>query len=253
MTNTLAIVCITLLLVIFVVALIVNKPWREQLLIKFRGRTEQLARNDAATPEGAADYYNNAIREKENLYSNANRSYTEIAGKLEETEKEEYLLRKELMKIDKQINDCLDQNLEDEARQYAVRKVTTTEKIEILNETLEELRKAKVQQEEIRDAIKAELDDLKAEKERTIYRMEADQQIIRLHEGMNTEASTSESDRMLERVREGAKKTRERAAGSQAAYETSAAAQNRRLEAAEREREVNDVLNNMKRQRGNRN
>ena len=80
--------------------------------------------------------------------------------------------------------------------------------------------------------------------------MEADQQIIRLHEGMNTEASTSESDRMLERVREGAKKTRERAAGSQIAYDTSATAQNRRLEAAEREREAQNVLDSFKRQRG---
>jgi len=241
---------IGVIIVLVVIALLLNKPMRQQLLIKFRGRTEQIARNDASTPEGAADYFNNAIREKENLYSSANRSYTEISGKLDETEKEQYLLKKELMKIDKQIGQCLDANDEDTARTYAMRKVTISEKIEILDETIVELRKAKEQQEEIRDAIKSELDALKEEKERTIYRLEADQQIIRLHEGMNTEASTSESDRMLERVREGAKKTRERAAGSQIAYDTSATAQNRRLEAAEREREAQNVLDSFKRQRG---
>lgn len=248
MTNTMFIIGVIIVLV--VIALSLNKPMRQQLLIKFRGRTEQIARNDASTPEGAADYFNNAIREKENLYSSANRSYTEISGKLDETEKEQYLLKKELMKIDKQIGECLDANDEDTARTYAMRKVTISEKIEILDETIVELRKAKEQQEEIRDAIKSELDALKEEKERTIYRLEADQQIIRLHEGMNTEASTSESDRMLERVREGAKKTRERAAGSQIAYDTSATAQNRRLEAAEREREAQNVLDSFKRQRG---
>lgn len=248
MTNTMFIIGVIIVLV--VIALLLNKPMRQQLLIKFRGRTEQIARNDASTPEGAADYFNNAIREKENLYSSANRSYTEISGKLDETEKEQYLLKKELMKIDKQIGECLDANDEDTARTYAMRKVTISEKIEILDETIIELRKAKEQQEEIRDAIKSELDALKEEKERTIYRLEADQQIIRLHEGMNTEASTSESDRMLERVREGAKKTRERAAGSQIAYDTSATAQNRRLEAAEREREAQNVLDSFKRQRG---
>lgn len=248
MTNTMFIIGVIIVLV--VIALLLNKPMRQQLLIKFRGRTEQIARNDASTPEGAADYFNNAIREKENLYSSANRSYTEISGKLDETEKEQYLLKKELMKIDKQIGQCLDANDEDTARTYAMRKVTISEKIEILDETIVELRKAKEQQEEIRDAIKSELDALKEEKERTIYRLEADQQIIRLHEGMNTEASTSESDRMLERVREGAKKTRERAAGSQIAYDTSATAQNRRLEAAEREREAQNVLDSFKRQRG---
>lgn len=248
MTNTMFIIGVIIVLV--VIALALNKPMRQQLLIKFRGRTEQIARNDASTPEGAADYFNNAIREKENLYGSANRSYTEISGKLDETEKEQYLLKKELMKIDKQISDCLDANDEDTARTYAMRKVTISEKIEILDETIVELRKAKEQQEEIRDAIKSELDALKEEKERTIYRLEADQQIIRLHEGMNTEASTSESDRMLERVREGAKKTHERAAGSQIAYDTSATAQNRRLEAAEREREAQNVLDSFKRQRG---
>lgn len=248
MTNTMFIIGVIIVLV--VIAFLLNKPMRQQLLIKFRGRTEQIARNDASTPEGAADYFNNAIREKENLYSSANRSYTEISGKLDETEKEQYLLKKELMKIDKQIGECLDANDEDTARTYAMRKVTISEKIEILDETIVELRKAKEQQEEIRDAIKSELDALKEEKERTIYRLEADQQIIRLHEGMNTEASTSESDRMLERVREGAKKTRERAAGSQIAYDTSATAQNRRLEAAEREREAQNVLDSFKRQRG---
>ena len=162
-----------------------------------------------------------------------------------------YHLKKELMKIDKSINDCLDANDENGARQYALRKITIQQKIDTLKDTIEEFKKAKAQQEEIRNAVKQELDELKEEKERTIYQMEADQQIIRLHEGMNTSASTSESDHMLERVREGAKKTRERAAGAQIAYDTSAQAQDRRLEAQSRNREADELLAEMKRRRGN--
>lgn len=56
---------------------------------------------------------------------------------------------------------------------------------------------------------------------------------------------------MLERVREGAKKTRERAAGAQIAYDTSAKAQDRRLEAQARNREADELLAEMKRKRGN--
>ena len=144
MTNTMFIIGVIIVLV--VIALLLNKPMRQQLLIKFRGRTEQIARNDASTPEGAADYFNNAIREKENLYSSANRSYTEISGKLDETEKEQYLLKKELMKIDKQIGECLDANDEDTARTYAMRKVTISEKIEILEEKQKSSRKKFVMQ-----------------------------------------------------------------------------------------------------------
>ena len=153
--------------------------------------------------------------------------------------------------IQKSINSCFDSGDEENARQYAMKKVTVQGKINTLKETIEEYKKAKEQQEEIRNAIKQELDELKEEKERTVYQMEADQQIISLHEGMNASASSSESDHMLERVREGAKKTRERAAGAQIAYDTSAKAQDRRLEAQAKNREADELLAEMKRKRGN--
>lgn len=155
------------------------------------------------------------------------------------------------MKIDKSINNCLDSGDDDTARQYAMKKITIQGKIETLKDTIEEYKKAKEQQNEIRSAIKQELDELKEEKERTVYQMEADQQIISLHEGMNASASTNESDRMLERVREGAKKTRERAAGAQIAYDTSTEAMDRRMETQERNRAADEVLAEMKRRRNN--
>lgn len=250
-TSNVVIFVIALLVVVAVVALIVNKTFLKQLIIKFKGRTEEIARNDASTPDGARDYFNNAIREKEILYGNAERSFTEIAGKLDEAEKEQYGLRKELMGIEKSINNALDADDEETARQYAMKKVTVQRKIDTLKETIEEYKKAKTQQEEIRSAIKQELDELKEEKERTVYQMEADQQIISLHEGMNAGASTNESDRMLERVREGAQRTRERAAGAQIAYDTSSEAMDRRMEAQARNREADDVLAEMKRRRNN--
>ena len=132
-----------------------------------------------------------------------------------------------------------------------MKKITVQGKIDTLKDTIEEYKKAKEQQNEIRSAIKQELDELKEEKERTVYQMEADQQIISLHEGMNASASTNESDRMLERVREGAKKTRERAAGAKIAYDTSTEAMDRRMEAQERNRAADDVLAEMKRRRSN--
>ena len=250
-TSNVIIFCLSVLVVVGIVTLILNKTFFKQLVIKFKGRTEEIARHDASTPDGARDYFNNAIREKENLYSRAEQSYTEIAGKLDETEKEQYDLKKELMKIDKSINNYLDSGDENTARQCAMKKITIQGKIDTLKDTIEEYKKAKDQQNEIRSAIKQELDELKEEKERTVYQMEADQQIISLHEGMNASASTNESDRMLERVREGAKKTRERAAGAQIAYDTSTEAMDRRMEAQERNRAADDVLAEMKRKRGN--
>ena len=80
--------------------------------------------------------------------------------------------------------------------------------------------------------------------------MEADSQIIELHQSMDSLSMNNESDRMLERVREGARKTKERADGSRIAYDSSAQAADRRLEASERERNARQILEEAKRQRG---
>ena len=43
-----------------------------------KGRTDEVMRQDAQTPEGAKDYYNAAIREKEEFYNRASVSYTHL-------------------------------------------------------------------------------------------------------------------------------------------------------------------------------
>lgn len=96
-----------------------------------------------------------------------------------------------------------------------------------------------------------DLQKLKEEKEQVLFQMEADSQIIELHQSMDNLNTNNESDRMLERVREGARKTRERAEGSRIAYDSSAQANERRLANSERERNARQILDDMKRQRGN--
>lgn len=250
-TSNFAIALMVATLLLIVAAMILNKRFFKQLVLKFRGRTDEVMTRNAGTPEGAADFYNTAIREKESLYARADQSYREISGKLDMAEKNLFGLKKEAFQIDRDINACLDAGRESDAKQYANRRITVDQKMKALNETIEEFKKAKAQQEEIRAAIKQELDELKEEKERTVYQLESDQQIIALHESMNASASSSESDHMLERVREGAKKQRERAAGAQIAYDSSAEAMNRRMENRSREQEAENLLAEMRRRRGN--
>ena len=250
-TSNFAIAVMFVLILLVIVALILNKRLFKQLLMKFRGRTDEVMTRNAGTPEGAADFYNAAIREKEALYARADQSFREISGKLDMAEKNLFSLKKEAFQIDRDIESCLDAGRETDAKQYANRRITVDQKMKALSETIEEFKKAKSQQEEIRAAIKQELDELKEEKERTVYQLESDQHIIALHESMNASASTSESDHMLERVREGAKKQRERAAGAQIAYDSSAEALNRRMENRTREQEADNLLAEIRRRRGN--
>ena len=239
------------IIAIVVIGLILFKTtFGKKLRVKMNGRTEEIFNKDATTVEGAKDYFNDAIRKKEDFYNKASASFAEISGKLDASEKDLYQANKDIMKINIQIGKCIDDGDEDTAMSYAMKKTTLESKTEILKETIEELKQAKNHQKEIRDQAAEDLQKLKEEKEITIYQMEADRQVIQLHESMDSLNMNNETERMLERVREGAKKTRERAEGSRIAYDTSAQAADRRLETSERERNARQIVEEMKRQRG---
>ena len=248
MTNFMFFVII--LIAVIILALLLNKPFRQQLLVKFRGRTDEMMRQDASTPEGAKDYYNAAIREKEDFYNKASATYAEISGKLDSTEKDLYQANKDIMKVTQQLNQCIDNNNDEDAMTYAMKKTTLENKVEVLKETIVEIKEAQKHQKEVRDQAASDLQKLREEKERVVFQLEADSQIIELHQSLDSIAANNESDRMLERVREGAKKARERAEGSRIAYETSSQAADRRLAREERDREARRMVEELKRQRG---
>lgn len=248
MTNLMYVIFVVLAFVLLVAFF--NTTFGKQLLVKLKGRTDEVMRQDASTLEGAEDYYNVAIREKEEFYNKASMTFAEISGKLDTAEKELYQSNKEIMRVNKQINDCLNQNNEELAMQYALKKTTLENKITVLRETIEEMKVAKKHQDEIRNQVSIDLQKLKEEKEQVLFQLEADSQIIELHQSMDNLNLNSESERMLERVREGVKKTRERAEGSRIAYDSSSQVNERRLEASERERNARQILDEMKRQRG---
>lgn len=249
MTNFMFII----LLIILIIALVMffNTAFGKQLKVKLRGRTDEIMRQDAATPEGARDYYNAIIREKEEFYNKASSTYAEISGKLDSSKKELYQSNKDIMKVTQQINLCLNDNDDDNAMQYAMKKATIENKINVLKDTIKEMEEAEAQQKQIRDQAAEELQKIKEEKEQVLFQMEADKQIIDLHATMDNLNMNNESERMLERVREGAKKTRERAEGSRIAYDSSSQAMERRLEESERERNARQILEQMKQQRNN--
>lgn len=247
MTNFMFIVLIAIVVILVVIFL--NSSFGKQLRVKLKGRTDEVMRQDASTPEGAKDYYNAAIRDKEEFYNKASTTYAEISGRLGSAEKDLYNANKEIMRITKEINACLDNNDENSAMQYAMKKETVENKIKVLKDTIEEMKQAKMHQEEIRNQASSDLQKLKEEKEQVLFQMEADSQIIELHQSMD--GMNNESERMLERVREGAKKTRQRAEGSRIAFNSSVQAQDMRLEASERERNARQTIEEMKRKRGN--
>ena len=203
MTNFMFIVIVVIVLAVVV---LFGTVFGKQLRVKMRGRTDEMMRQDAQTPEGAKDYYNAAIREKEEFYNRASVSFAEISGKRKATQDDLHQANKDIMQVTNNMNACIDGNKDDEAMQYARKKSTLENKINVLKDTLVEMKEAEAHQKEIMEQAAEELQRLREEKEQVIFQMEADSQIIELHQSMDSLSMNNESERMLERVREGAEK-----------------------------------------------
>lgn len=216
MNNTVFGICFLALVAVWVL-LIINRPFLKQLIVKFRGRTEEVMNKDAMTPEGAADYYNAAIQEKEENYRKANQFFVEITGKLDASEKDLYDVKKELARMDQDINNAIDAGKDDDALVFQMKKENLLVKADTLKTVIGELKDSKQHQQEVRDQLAKELEDLKQEKEK---------------------------------VRAGANKTREKASGSKIAYETSAGTIERKAEQSAREVEARKKIEELKQKRG---
>ena len=196
MTNFMFIVIVVIVLAVII---LFGTVFGKKLRVKMKGRTDEVMRQDAQTPEGARDYYNAAIREKEDFYNRASASFAEISGKRSAAENDLHKTRKEIMKVTNDMNACIDSNREDEAMQYARKKSTLESKINVLKDTVDEMKEVEAHQKEIMQQAAEELQKLKEEKEQVVFQMEADSQIIELHQSMDSLSMNNESDRAKER------------------------------------------------------
>lgn len=183
MTNFMFMVIVVIVLAVII---LFGTVFGKQLRVKMKGRTDEVMRQDAQTPEGAKDYYNAAIREKEEFYNRASTSFAEISGKRKAAQDDLRNANKEYMRVSKQMNDCIDGNNENEAMQYAMKKSTLENKINVLKDTIAEMKEAEAHQKDIMQQAADDLQRLKEEKEQVVFQMEADSQIIELHQSMDS-------------------------------------------------------------------
>lgn len=231
---------IVILLAVGGIGLAINKPFREQLTLKFRGRTEAIMAENASTPEGAEDVFNAAIQEKQDNYNQIYELYSEAEGHLKSVKDEKKKVIEDFNKAKNNMNRCIKEGNPDE-RYYAAQMVSLDEQIEIIKKEIEDTEADVAQKKELKEKAFNELQDLKNEKDVTIRQLKSDQ--ARLEAAKSLEGITnSETDRMIEKVREGAKKKNEMANGARISYENSAQAAEYRMQQRERESEIDRVL-----------
>ena len=83
----------------------------QQIKNRASGTVAEKIKDDAMTPEGAKARYNTAIRDKQEFYQKVTGTYTLVAGKLKAMEEDLQKTKKDILRVQTSINQCLDLSL----------------------------------------------------------------------------------------------------------------------------------------------
>lgn len=216
----------------------------KRLSLRAKGTADEALNQDASTPEGAKAYYNAAIEAKDDAWQKAVGTLGQMKGKAKTYEQQLRDFKKDRMKYDMSLRQCIDSGDDETARIYIGKIDDLDDKIEIVKTALSELNDNIAIQEENADALREEVEALKAEKDKTILTLETSQTVMALK--VDSGVATTEEDKMLEKVRDGAQKAKEAATGHKIAYENSSAVQDKRLNQRTRDAEIEAKLQALK-------
>lgn len=245
MMNTIVILCVLLsILFIATVTFVNSTKLGKRVWLRAKGTADEMLNQDASTPEGAKAYYNAAIEAKTDVYQDAVQTLGQMKGKAQTYEQQLRDYKKDRMKYDMNLRQCIDSGDDETAKIYIGKMSDIDDKIEILKTTLSELNNNITVQEENVEALREEIESLKAEKEKTILTLETSQTVMSLK--VDSGVATTEEDKMLEKVRDGAQKAKEAATGHKIAYENSGAVQQKRLDQRMRDADIEAKLQALK-------
>ena len=216
MNITAGAIIIIVILVLVGLCFFFNSKIGKRVRIRASGTANEAIQKDASTPEGAKAYYNAAIEKKEDELQQENVRYQQMLGKISNYEDDLFHLKKDAMKADVNVNACVDRGDDEAAKVYL-----------------------KEQQE---------LNDLKAEKESAVLTLETAQASKAFN--VTPGVSSSEEEKMLEKVRDGVKKQKEAADGARIVYESSTIVQKQRLDKKMKDDEINKKLQELKAKKG---
>lgn len=220
----------------------------KRIRLRATGTINEKLSEDASTPEGAKAYFNAAIEKKEEDYSKASANYSQILGKLSAFEKDLRTLQKDEMKVNMDIDSCVSRGDDEGAKTYLKIQQEIADKMEVLKDSIKDLKENERLQKETVDKLYDDLAQLKAEKEKTVFTLETVEATKSLK--ADTTVSSNEEDKMLEKVRDGVRKAREESEGNRIAYENSASVQKKRLDKKMKDEEINKKLAELKAKKG---
>ena len=156
-----------------------------------------------------------------------------MLGKISNYEDDLFHLKKDAMKADVNVNACVDRGDDEAAKVYLKEQQELNDKIDFIKSTLKEWK---------------ENADVQAEKESAVLTLETAQASKAFN--VTPGVSSSEEEKMLEKVRDGVKKQKEAADGARIVYESSTIVQKQRLDKKMKDDEIDKKLQELKAKKG---
>lgn len=237
---------ILIILIVAVIFLFTGTKTGKVLKTRASGTASEMISKDASTPEGAKVYYNAAIDAKEEDYRKAEELRTQMLGKIKEYEIQLRELQKKSMQDALKTQQFIDQSNDDAAMMYLKSQQDAEKDIEVIKNAIKELKNNEARQGEIVNELKESCEKLKKERDNAVLTLETAQTTKSLQA---TSLSDRTEDKMLEKVRDGVRKTKEQADGVRISYDNSTEVQKKRLDKQSEEAELRAKLQEMKRRK----
>lgn len=237
---------ILIILIVAVIFLFTGTKTGKVLKTRASGTASEMISKDASTPEGAKAYYNAAIDAKEEDYRKAEELRTQMLGKIKEYEIQLRELQKKSMQDALKTQQFIDQSNDDAAMMYLKSQQDAEKDIEVIKNAIKELKNNEARQGEIVNELKESCEKLKKERDNAVLTLETAQTTKSLQA---TSLSDRTEDKMLEKVRDGVRKTKEQADGVRISYDNSTEVQKKRLDKQSEEAELRAKLQEMKRRK----
>lgn len=236
---------LSIILGLFVVALILFPEFRQKLTVLLRGGLNVFVEDTAKTPEGAEAVFTQAINEMEDKYSQAASTYNKLHGKLQRC-------KDDVVKLDNQIKDAeakcehLARNGDIEnARIYSERRSELITEKKQKASAVEKLIPMVEEAKQIYEAYGKKLRELKRTKKETIAQMQMNVQMKDLLGDLDELRKDSATDKMLDAVMEGHNDLAEEVNGARAVHENRASTKIARAEQKAAQAQNDEYLNNL--------
>ena len=236
---------ISVVLGLFVLALVLFPEFRKKLLVLVRGALNLFVEDKAKTPEGAEAVFTQAINEVEEQYAKASTTYNKLYGKLQRCQEDVVKLDSAIKNAENSCENLAKNGDVENARVYAERRMELITERNQKKEAIAKLTPMVEEAKQIHEAYGKKLRDLKRNKKETVAQMKMNVQMKDLLGDLDELRKDSATDKMLDAVREGHNDLQEEVNGARAVHENRASTKIARAEQKAAQAQSDAYLDNL--------